>query len=323
MIGATDHAIVGVTAGTVVGAGPNDRKLGAMEAGAMEADALLAAGDAQLSEEADLCRFASEAIGIAAASGCARLVAALLAGCDFRMLAFLLSYLVPPILPLLLTPPSYLSLLLLVILSSLTFFHLLAPSHTFSHLLIPPPPASVIPHRSPATLSGRGRRASPDGLAGRRERGVSPLMRAAALGHTETVATLLAAEASANLPSPTQATAAHAAASSGHLASLSLLLRGGAALHARDMNKWSLLYHACWGGHPECVRLLLERGATVNTLDRWARSPLCWACCRGQVLLWLVVALLGVLPRLCQLSLRAGALAWRWDLSLPLPLTSA
>ena len=59
---------------------PSDVEAGAAPKVLMDADALLAAGDFELSEENDLSRIASEALGGAASSGCAPLVAALLVG---------------------------------------------------------------------------------------------------------------------------------------------------------------------------------------------------------------------------------------------------
>ena len=129
-----------------------------------------------------------------------------------------------------------------------------------------------------------------DGSVNRRDRRLTPLMLAARRGGVEEganpaeiTATLLAAGASVNLVSRTQASAAHYAARAGSMAVLSILVRAeGFAVRARDLNKWSALFHAAHGGSAECVQLLIDCSAAVVAADRWGRTPLCWACAGGH-----------------------------------------
>lgn len=167
--------------------------------------------------------------------------------------------------------------------------------------------------------------ASADGMVSRRERGVTPLMRAAGRGpasspaeasaerkrassppdgwessleaqqpprhqpvprdeasHDAVVRLLLAAGASVNQSSHTQATALHLAAGAGRLDALKELLDAGAAVHARDLNKWSALYHAAFAGSAGCTAEILRRGGCARAADRWGRTPLCWAADGGH-----------------------------------------
>ena len=159
-------------------------------------------------------------------------------------------------------------------------------------------------------------RADVEGGVSREERGLTPLMRAARRGGhgttaggregrnassagsimsrnavgvaagddaVEIVATLLAAGASVNAASRTQATALHYAAGAGCERGLALLLGvSSAALLARDMNKSSALHHAARAGSASCTALLLAAHVPSDCVDRWGRTPLCWACAGGH-----------------------------------------
>ena len=104
-------------------------------------------------------------------------------------------------------------------------------------------------------------------------------------GELRVAATLLAAGAAVDLPSPSHATALMLAASAARPAMVALLLRGGAAPRARDANRWSALHHAAYAGCAESAALLLPAlsHGDAAAQDRWARTPLCYACFGGHV----------------------------------------
>lgn len=106
--------------------------------------------------------------------------------------------------------------------------------------------------------------------------GVSLLHLAAADGHRDVCALLLALGMDVDLPLPgyRNATPLQEAAGHGHLDTCRWLLEHGAAVDGLPDNILSPLASACIDGHQDVVALLLARGANPNRLHtRWNNSP--------------------------------------------------
>lgn len=127
-------------------------------------------------------------------------------------------------------------------------------------------------------------RACVDGMINADERGTSPLMRAALLGHVHCVSLLVGRRASLDLQNATHgATAVHLAAGARQPRTLQMLLAAGGRHDTRDRHRWTALFSAALGGCEACVELLLQAGAPAADVDRWSYTPLCWACCCAHV----------------------------------------
>jgi ankyrin repeat protein len=98
--------------------------------------------------------------------------------------------------------------------------------------------------------------------------GLTALMRAAMIGHTEAVQALLDRGVDANARDEDGRTALLEAAFGGHLDTLKLLLERRADVNACDHDGWTPLMEAASKGHTEAVRELLEAGAEVNSRNR-------------------------------------------------------
>ena len=111
--------------------------------------------------------------------------------------------------------------------------------------------------------------------------GWTPLMSAAAAGHTETVEILLGAGAAVDATSAQGRSALHWAAGKGRIAVLEVLLeRGGDELvECVDKGGWTPLHLALLHGQLEASQLLVENGASLAQLDLCERDALSY--CTG------------------------------------------
>jgi len=87
---------------------------------------------------------------------------------------------------------------------------------------------------------------------------LSPLMRAAAIGHEDAVRILLAEGAEVNELGPRGSTALMFAAGGGHLEIVKLLVEHQAEIDAVELGGWNALRHAEEDQHPEIVVLLQQ-----------------------------------------------------------------
>jgi ankyrin repeat protein len=95
------------------------------------------------------------------------------------------------------------------------------------------------------------------------------LMRAALIGETSSVASLLEKGADANASDPDGRTPLIEAAFAGHADTVEALIRGGADVNARDKDGWTALMEAASKGHTETVRVLLASGADLYSKNRF------------------------------------------------------
>ncbi|KAF1328865.1 histone H3 methyltransferase, partial [Globisporangium splendens] len=103
--------------------------------------------------------------------------------------------------------------------------------------------------------------------------GWTPLMRAAANGHTKIVEVLLHGGADPLLTSVEGRTALHWAGSRGMDETMSVLLKAGAVIDHVDRSGWSALHCAILHGSAQCATLLLEQGATKSLKDKLHYPP--------------------------------------------------
>ncbi len=127
----------------------------------------------------------------------------------------------------------------------------------------------------------------------------SPLLFAAAGGHTDVVNTLLAHGADANTENYAHATALSFAAATGSLRTVDRLLNAGARVDHRDVWGATALMKAAERGHTDCVRALLDHGAAIDSRDHESRTAMMDAAEEGKTA---VVRLL--LARGAKVSLR-------------------
>ncbi|CAM9886787.1 unnamed protein product [Scytosiphon promiscuus] len=115
--------------------------------------------------------------------------------------------------------------------------------------------------------------------------GWTPLIRAAANGHSHVVRALLAKGAEASVVADLGLTALHMSALNGHSSDLiRMLVRAGANIDAADEGGNTPLHLAATKGHAEAAAALIKAGATVNTRS-WldGPTPLFSAASRGHV----------------------------------------
>jgi ankyrin repeat protein len=101
------------------------------------------------------------------------------------------------------------------------------------------------------------------------------LMRAALIGETASVASLLERGADANASDKYGRTPLIEAAFAGHADTVEALIKGGGDVNARDKDGWTALMEAASKGHIETVRILLANGA-----DPYARNRYGWTVTR-------------------------------------------
>lgn len=108
------------------------------------------------------------------------------------------------------------------------------------------------------------------------QRGATPLMLAAQLGHAGAVAALVEHGVRLGTAARNGNTALSKAADRGHLAVVrALAVRGAGVLEKADKDGYTPLYRAVWRGHREVAELLVERGADVKKVRRmleWSRT---------------------------------------------------
>ena len=94
--------------------------------------------------------------------------------------------------------------------------------------------------------------------------GFTPLLSAAAKGHTDICRLLLVHSSNVNEMDPNaKQSALHNAAIKGHQAVVEALLSWGAALDQQDDGGYTPLFVACQEGHLPCVLTLLKAGASI------------------------------------------------------------
>lgn len=108
------------------------------------------------------------------------------------------------------------------------------------------------------------------------QRGATPLMLAAQLGHAGAVAALVEHGVRLGTAARNGTTALAKAADRGHLAVVrALAVRGAGVLEKADKDGYTPLYRAVWRGHREVAELLVERGADAKKVRRmleWSRA---------------------------------------------------
>jgi ankyrin repeat protein len=96
------------------------------------------------------------------------------------------------------------------------------------------------------------------------------LMHAADSGDTAAVSSLLDQSIDADIQVPILGSSPLIlAAAKGHTEIVRLLLDRGAHINATDYTGWTPLHAAIYGGHVEVVQFLLERGAQLDQPNHW------------------------------------------------------
>lgn len=117
-------------------------------------------------------------------------------------------------------------------------------------------------------------------------RGLTPLLRACALGNIEPVRLLLDRGAGIEARNPTSLTPLMTASEAGHLPLIDLLLRRGAKIDASDDFGWKPLHRALVPGGEasiRCAQLLLDNAAEIDARCLHKKTPLHHAIGRGDV----------------------------------------
>ena len=124
--------------------------------------------------------------------------------------------------------------------------------------------------------------------------GWTPLMSAAAAGHTETVEILLGAGAAVDATSAQGRSALHWAAGKGRIAVLEVLLEhgGNEMVECVDKGGWTPLHLALLHGQLEASQVLVQSGASLAQLDLCERDALSYctgAAKKGEEEEWAVL----------------------------------
>jgi len=124
--------------------------------------------------------------------------------------------------------------------------------------------------------------------------GPAALLRAALIGHSVAVQTLIDSGVDVNAKDKYDRTALLEAAFAGHLQTVRVLLENGADVDAQDRDGWSALMEAAAKGHRNVVTELLASGASTGakSKDGWTALK----AARGH-------------DRITELLTRAGAIA--------------
>lgn len=110
------------------------------------------------------------------------------------------------------------------------------------------------------------------------------LLSASRDGDKETIESLLAEGARANVADEKGKTALMVAAENGHKQSVMLLLEAKADVNARDRLGNSALHHASQNGNSDIIRLLINTAeASVNVRNKFGQTPLHWAVRRARI----------------------------------------
>ncbi|CAN0012120.1 unnamed protein product, partial [Phaeothamnion confervicola] len=144
-----------------------------------------------------------------------------------------------------------------------------------------------------ALLLAKGKRADPNAIS---TTGFTPLILAAAGGHSDVVRLLLGKGADVNAEHPERVTPLMYAAAGGHLVTADILLQAGAAVNQLHAHGGSALLEACTSGDERLVELLLKAGADAQVRDRNGVTALMSAASAGRLKVSQPVALLGRAP---------------------------
>ena len=107
--------------------------------------------------------------------------------------------------------------------------------------------------------------------------GLTALMSAAFMGHSDILATLLAQGASIEQVDQSGYTALMYACNAGHTAAVQVLLAAGANPHAADNQRSTPLMFAAQHGHDEIVSVLLQHGADPTRVGSYGLSAIGFA----------------------------------------------
>lgn len=139
----------------------------------------------------------------------------------------------------------------------------------------------------------------------------SAIILAARAGHSNVVEILLERQSNVNqFEVDTRKTPLIIAAEEGHLNVVKNLIENGAQVEHKDINGLTALSWACLQGRYHVAKYLLEKGAQVETNDDFKRTPLDFASYQGSL-------------RLIQLLLNNGAVVERMDKNGVSPLDRA
>jgi len=108
------------------------------------------------------------------------------------------------------------------------------------------------------------------------------LRKAATLGSTTEIHSLLDRHADINALTINNYTPLHHASSNGHHQCIELLLDRHANINALTIDNYTPLHYASSHGHHQCIKLLLDRHANINALDNDNNTPLHLASLKGH-----------------------------------------
>eukprot|EP00752_Nemacystus_decipiens_P005462 g4948.t1 len=104
--------------------------------------------------------------------------------------------------------------------------------------------------------------------------GCTPLIVAAARGHTDAVRTLIMNQASLSAVEHKGANALHASSQQGRLDATRLLIRHGSDLEAKTKFGYTCLHMAASRGQAHVMKVLVEAGANIESREHEGRTPL-------------------------------------------------
>ena len=105
-------------------------------------------------------------------------------------------------------------------------------------------------------------------------KGRTPLMTAAAQGHTQIATVLLDAGADVNATNPRGGTPLMYAVVSGNPETVRILLSRGANINQAGANGWTAMMIAAAKGRKEIAQMLIDHGCNVNVRDMYGWTPL-------------------------------------------------
>lgn len=115
--------------------------------------------------------------------------------------------------------------------------------------------------------------------------GGNPLLIAARYGHADAIKMILESGAEVDAASGWHQTALQEAASNSHVSTLKALINAGADVNLSKSGSETAIFDAARTGTPETIRILLEAGSEINitAVNGWPGSPLSVAARSGRV----------------------------------------